>query len=416
MKEQNVEIINGRRVLKKHVAAIQSSGGLSLADRKVANVLLFHARKFNIDDEIYEISYSELTSLLNIKTENRKWLKNTLQNLVSTTIVWDIFNKTGEEFEVIALLQRAHYKSGLIQFEYHRRVKPFLFNPEMYGKVNLAAQNRFSKSATLALYENCSRFRNLGKTMKFSIPQLKQLLDAENEGYKEFKKFNQKILNPAVVEVSTKSDIKIVPELFRMGRKITHIQFKIEERVKKQRIGSKKEKDNDNDQISKLKEKYGEDRVGEAIRYADSQGEKVKNRMAYILRCCEEEGEVPKAQSVEGKKLKDQKRKENQSLQNYSDMKREFVGGILRNTVSNLPDDEKNELKEIFKDRLKNGWGASEWSKSDNFCQNILIWEHNYNEIFNIIKKSHPQLIKEFDVLANKSVAEISSKIEEEVV
>ena len=111
-----------------------------------------------------------------------------------------------------------------------------------------------------------------------------------------------------------------------------------------------------------------------------------------------------------------QSRKENQSLQNISDMKREFVGGILRNTVSNLPDDEKNELKEIFKDRLKNGWGASEWSKSDNFCQNILIWEHNYNEIINIIKKSHPQLIKEFDVLANKSVAEISSKIEEEVV
>ena len=54
MEEQNVEIINGRRVLKKHVAAIQSSGGLSLADRKVANVLLFHARKFNMGEAVFE--------------------------------------------------------------------------------------------------------------------------------------------------------------------------------------------------------------------------------------------------------------------------------------------------------------------------------------------------------------------------
>ena len=148
MEEQNVEIINDRRVLKKHVVAIQSSGGLSLADRKVSNVLLYHARKFNINDEVYEISYAELTSLLNIKTGNRKWLKDTLQNLVSTTIVWDIFAKADEEFEIIPLLQRAHYKQGIIQFEYHRRVKPFLFNPKTWGQVNLSAQNRFSKYAT----------------------------------------------------------------------------------------------------------------------------------------------------------------------------------------------------------------------------------------------------------------------------
>ncbi len=415
MEEQNVEIINGRRVLKKHVAAIQSSGGLSLADRKLANVLLFHARKFNIEDEVYEISYSELTSLLNVKTENRKWLKKTLQNLVSTTIVWDIFNKTGEEFEVIALLQRAHYKDGLIQFEYHRRVKPFLFNPDMYGKVNLAAQNRFNKSATLALYENCSRFRNLGKTMKFSIPQLKQLLDAEHESYKEFKKFNQKILNPAVVEVSTKSDIKIVPELFRRGRKVTHIQFNIEERVKKRRIGSKKESDNDNDQIFKLKEKYGEDRVGEAIRYADSQGEKVKNRIAYIMKCCEEEWAVPKAQSFEEKQVKDQKRKENQSLQNVSEMKREFVGSTLRKTIADLPKKEKEELREIFADNLKNPWGGKGAFQTDDFFSNILIWEHNHNEIFNTIKKYRPGLIESFNTLTNTSEILIPSKFEEVV-
>ena len=36
---------------------------------------------------------------------------------------------------------------------------------------------------------------------------------------------NQKIINPAVVEVSTKSDIKILPELFRRGRKVPHSEL-----------------------------------------------------------------------------------------------------------------------------------------------------------------------------------------------
>ena len=193
MEEEKVEVITKDRVLHKNVIAIQSSGGLSLRDRKTSNVLLYHARKFNIDDDVYEISYPELKTLLNIKTNDREWLKDTLKNLVSTTIVWDIFksigNKSGEEFEIIPLLQRAHYKQGIIQFEYHRRVKPYLFNPEEYGIVNLAYQNRFTKSAALVLYENCSKFRGINQTMKFPIPELKQLLGVDNETNKELNFF-----------------------------------------------------------------------------------------------------------------------------------------------------------------------------------------------------------------------------------
>ena len=54
MEEEKVEVITKDRVLYKNVIAIQSSGVLSLRDRKTSNALLYHARKFNIDDEVYD--------------------------------------------------------------------------------------------------------------------------------------------------------------------------------------------------------------------------------------------------------------------------------------------------------------------------------------------------------------------------
>ena len=40
---QDFEIINGRQVVKKHVATIHCSNKLSLLERKISNALLFHA-------------------------------------------------------------------------------------------------------------------------------------------------------------------------------------------------------------------------------------------------------------------------------------------------------------------------------------------------------------------------------------
>ena len=133
------------------------------------------------------------------------------------------------------------------------------------------------------------------------------------------------------------------------------------------------------------------------------------------MKCCEEEWAVPKAQSFEEKQVKDQKRKENQSLQNFSEMKREFVGGTLRKTVADLPKKEKEELQEIFADNLKNPWGGKGAFQKDDCFLNILIWEHNHNEIFNAIKKYRPELIESFNTLTNKSEILIPSKIEEVV-
>ena len=47
--------------------------------------------------------------------------------------------------------------------------------------------------------------------------------------YGVFKQLNVKVIKPAVVEVNKTSDIIVTPETRKMGRRVTHIRFKIKE-------------------------------------------------------------------------------------------------------------------------------------------------------------------------------------------
>jgi plasmid replication initiation protein len=291
-----VEIINGRKIVKKHVAAVHSSNNLSLLERKIANVLLYVSFPKLKKEKYHYITIAKLKSLLSFNSKNTKVLKEAIQSLQRTTIELNLLNdKVSTEgleeglfsIQLLGLFQVV--EAGTIKYSYPEELIDLLSNPAIYAKINLPVQAKFRSSYSLALYENCVRFRGLPYTKDFDIKTFRKLMGVEEGKYEIFRDFNRRVLTPAVTEINRCSDIRITPDITRVGRRVRSIKFVLGERPIKKRIGQVKVKSSrfskrcialgdlfgvKHDILETLIQKYGEERVEQAAEY-------VKNTPAY---------------------------------------------------------------------------------------------------------------------------------------
>ncbi len=256
------EDISGRRIVKKHVATIHCTNKLSLLERKISNALLFHAQPTLRETLIHEISLNQLKRLLNINTRNNDAIKQALKKLISTIIEWNILGEDVPEIDLegwnaSSILSSVTVNRGLIKYQYSELIKGLIIEPRVYGKINLIIQSRFKSGYSLALYENCARYRGLKYTKNFDFQDFRRLMGVEEGKYEIFRDFNRRVLMTAVNEINTCSDIRIDPEIRRKGRKIHSIMFHLGERAVKRRIGQKKQINNSDDILLKELEVWG---------------------------------------------------------------------------------------------------------------------------------------------------------------
>ena len=61
---------------------------------------------------------------------------------------------------------------------------------------------------------------------KYEISTLREILNCENK-YKQIKEFKEKVIEKAVQEINNNTDLFVIAEYVKTGRKITDIQFEI---------------------------------------------------------------------------------------------------------------------------------------------------------------------------------------------
>lgn len=348
-----------RKVLKKHASTIHCMNNLSLMSRKISNVLLYHAYPTLKDQDEHEISISHLIKLLSINTNNVDVIKNSLRQLVSTVIEWNILeHDTGaEDWTATSILASVNLSQGICRYSYSPRMKQMLYEPSVYGKVSLLIQARFKSSYGLALYENCSRYRNIQQTKDFSLAEFRQLMGVKDEQYQVFRDFKKRVLDKAVDEVNTCSDLLIKYDLSRLGRKVSNIKFYITEKdVKKRFLGKKIENEIHTDVDNTLTEKlisefgiskkivteigknYSNDFILEKIKIIENSKSykegQIQDLGAYLLSALKKDYQEPKTSSEAiNQKLKKirnavvetevQRKKEDELKRKYSIYKRE---------------------------------------------------------------------------------------------
>lgn len=231
-----------KKELKKHAATIHCSNTLSLLQRKITNALLYHAYKELMLKDEHEITVKQLCRLIGYQGNNHAAIKEALKGLLSTIIEWNLIDdETGaENWTASSIIASVSLEGPLCYYAYSPRMKQLLHSPSMFGKIDLVIQSRFRSSYGLALYENCIRYRGLPHTKWFDMELFKKLMGVPAGKYDVFRDFRRRVLDKAVDEVNTYSDLVIESEFVREGRRVMKVRFKLKERAKKTRLGGHK--------------------------------------------------------------------------------------------------------------------------------------------------------------------------------
>lgn len=235
-----------RRELKKHAATIHCSNTLSLLQRKISNALLYHAYKELLLKEEHEITVKQLCRLIGYQGNNHAVIKEALKGLISTIIEWNLISdETGSEnWTASSIIASVSLEGPMCYYAYSPRMKQLLHSPSMFGKVDLVIQSKFRSSYGLALYENCIRYRGLPHTKWFDMELFKKLMGVPNGKYDIFRDFKRRVLDKAIDEVNTYSNLIIAADYVREGRKVVRVRFKLKDRAKRLRLGHHQTKAN----------------------------------------------------------------------------------------------------------------------------------------------------------------------------
>lgn len=217
--------------LKKHVNAIHCSNNLTLVQRKLFNALLFNAYPELPHKQKFQIKGKDLCNLIGYNSKDTGKLKTALLGLITIAIEWNVIgSSTGQEkkWRASSILASAELSEGLCVYEYSQIMKDFLYQPEIYGRINIELVSKFKSSYGLALYENCVRYQGLAQTPWFPLEIFKKLMGVFGDKYTVFKDFKKRVLDIAVNEINTLSPITITPEIDRVNQKVTKIRFKLD--------------------------------------------------------------------------------------------------------------------------------------------------------------------------------------------
>lgn len=219
--------------VRKHAGAIHIKNDISCLQRKAWNVLLHNAYDDfqDVNLQLHTIPVRDLMNLAGFDSKNVKYLKDALEDMVTTKIKWDIIDHEGKsDWGVTTALASASIKDGICSYAYSPQLRSKLYNPEFYARIDLLIISRFSSGHALALYENCARYRAIHQTPVLPLSLFRELLGVNNTAsYDEFKILNRAVIQPAVKEINSISDISVEVELRREKRKVVGVKFLIQE-------------------------------------------------------------------------------------------------------------------------------------------------------------------------------------------
>lgn len=210
------------RMLIKHSASIQITNRISFLARRISNVLLANARKMPSDTIAYEIPVAELRREIDYNSKNMDHLKSAVKSLAGTVVEYNIFDKDrGNEWGVFALLSQVKIRDNKVVYWYPPDIRELLMSPNVYARLDLAVQNKFSSKHSIALWEYLTDALGAKRptaNILLAIADFRKLMSLDPREYTEFSDLNKRVIKPALSEINAHSKISVTLEVRRKGR------------------------------------------------------------------------------------------------------------------------------------------------------------------------------------------------------
>lgn len=126
-------------------------------------------------------------------------------------------------------------KEGRFRIALTNEVMPYLTQLKgQFTRYELRNISGFSSVHSIRIYELITQYKFRGER-EVTIDNLKQWLQVEDK-YKQFKDFKKRVLNPAIEEINSKSDLLVSVEELKRGRKVSSLAFTVAEKSKIQTV------------------------------------------------------------------------------------------------------------------------------------------------------------------------------------
>lgn len=206
---------------------------LTLAEFKILDTYLSRIDSHKPNDRAVRFGKGELEELLGVKRIRTKELDERLKHLMTTVKIEDSSNKRG--FTRIALFEEAVAEqddNGLwqVRLECTQKAMKYIFNVENLGylryKLRCITSLKSRQAYVLFTFLEANRFRT---PIEVELQELKEILCCDKEEtYKEYKRFNDRVLKRIQQELNEKTECKFSYEPIKKGRSVVAIRFILE--------------------------------------------------------------------------------------------------------------------------------------------------------------------------------------------
>ena len=206
---------------------------LTLAEFKIMDVYLSRINSHNPQERTIRLTKGQLEKALGVTRINKADLKNRLKHLYNPI---DLEKGNPTKIKLRSLFDEADAEQdedGIwqIQLTCSQTAMDYFFNIEHWGyvKYKLWCIREIKSRYSYIMFIYIETHRNF-VTWKIALEDLKELLNcADDETYKEYKRFNDLILKKCQKELHEKTDCRYTYKPIRCGRKIKEVKFSVKE-------------------------------------------------------------------------------------------------------------------------------------------------------------------------------------------
>jgi len=390
-KELQVALTSHKEQVRKHVAAIHTSGELSLLERKMANVLLLNAYDALLAKRTHTLPVKHLCAMLGWDDSNNiERLQDVLRKLASTTIEFNMMEDGKEIWRVMSMLSYGEIREGVCTYRYDEYLAERLYDPEIYATINIGVQRRFEGGYALTLYENCLRYLAVGSTGWWELTRFRRIMGAEAGLYDDFRRLNERVIRPSVKEINRVSDIQLEPEFQKQGRKVSAVRFLVTENLQQTLLKPMIEDDHAairKSEIFKRLLEHGigerlailwilqdEERARQVVEYVEARAKKkqVKGSTAGYIRTLYESDAIVGKSPFEKKKEQEEQRKNQEGQRKvlekrHAKLEAEYVRERANEAINALSLDDKRDWAQRYIDEVGAEAAKSYYDKTAEF-------------------------------------------------
>lgn len=239
-KRKNANILEGIGKAPESKLTVQKSrpltalwqSDLSLSEFKILDTYLARINSGDTSKRTILLTKGELETALGVTRINKDDLHQRLKNLYQPI---DLAKGDDKRLHLVSLFQEAKaeqdgYGVWQIQLTCTDAAMKYFFNVEKLGYLRYKLRSITSLTSRytyiLFIYLEANRYR---ESWEVDLDELKQTLNChEDELYREFKRFNERILKRAQSELAEKTECRFTYEPVRRGRSVAAIRFTLE--------------------------------------------------------------------------------------------------------------------------------------------------------------------------------------------